>query len=320
MPIRDPVPDAHSHGLLNVGDGNQIYWESRGAPEGTPVVVLHGGPGAGSSPGHARIFDPTVYRIILFDQRGCGRSTPNAGDVATDLSTNTTHHLIDDIEQLRAHLDIDSWAVYGVSWGTTLGLAYAQRHPDRVTAMLLCAVTNTTRREVEWVTRDMGRVFPEQWQRFRDAAPEHYRDDDLARAYADLLAHPDSSVRAHAARTWCEWEDTHVATAGNHTPDSRYDDPHFRMTFARLVTHYWSHAAFLDDGELERGITRLNGIPAILVHGRRDISGPPDLAWRISRAWPDAELVLVDDAGHSTSQMADALIAAATHIAQRAQR
>lgn len=310
------VTEPFAQGMLDVGDGNRVYWESRGTPEGTPVVVLHGGPGSGSHPDLARFFDPSAYRITLFDQRGSGRSTPNAGDPSTDLATNTTHHLVADIERLREHLGIDSWVVFGVSWGSTLGLAYAQRHPRRVNAVLLCAVTNTSRREVEWITRDMGRVFPEEWQRFRAGAPTPHGDDELASAYAHLLTDPDPDVRERAARDWCAWEDTHIATTGQHTPDPRYDDPKFRMTFARLVTHYWSNAAFLDDGELERGAARLNGIPGVLVHGRRDISGPPDVAWRIARAWPGAELVLVEEAGHDTAPLTEAIVAASDRFVE----
>ena len=296
-----PPIEPYEHGLLAVGDGHELYWESCGNPAGQPALVLHGGPGSGCTSWPRRYFDPDRYRVVLFDQRGAGRSTPHASDPSTDLSTNTTHHLLADIEALRSHLGVERWLVYGVSWGTTLGLAYAQRHPARVRALVLASVVTTTSREVAWVTRDMGRVFPEQWARFRagaGAAPSSH--EDLASAYARLLADPDPAVRERAAADWCAWEDTHVATVPGYRPDPRYEDPRFRMAFARLVTHYWSHHAWLEDGSLLRGASRLVGIPGVLVQGQLDISGPPDVAWRLTQAWPDAELIVVGGAGHGT--------------------
>ena len=291
-------PDAT--GLLDVGDGHRVFWEVSGDPSGKPVVVLHGGPGSGARRSSARLFDPARYRIVQFDQRNCGRSTPYAGEPDVDLATNTTAHLVADCERLREHLGIDRWLVWGGSWGSTLGLAYAQAHLDRVTELILVNVGTTTRREVEWVTRAMGRIFPEEWARFRDAVPAAERAGDLSAAYARLLHDPDASVRDRAARAWCEWEDTHVATYAGHHHDPRYDDPRFRLCFARLVTHYWSNAAFLDDDQLLRAAPKLSGIPGVLINGRLDISGPPDIAWQLSQAWPDAELVLCDNAGHGS--------------------
>ena len=290
--------EPYDGGMLEVGDGHRIAWEVSGRRDGKPAVVLHGGPGSGSAPWMRRIFDPDVYRIVLFDQRNCGRSTPYGGDAVVDLSNNTTAHLIADIERLRAHLGIDRWLVWGGSWGTTLGLAYAEAHPDRVTELILVSVGTTSRREVEWITRAMGRVFPEEWANFRDAVPAPERDGDLASAYARMLASSDAATRERAAAAWCAWEDTHVGTHPGHRHDSRYDDPRFRLCFARLVTHYWSNAAFLPDGQLLRDVGRLRDIPGVLIHGRLDISGPPDVAWHLAQAWPAAELVLVDDAGH----------------------
>jgi proline iminopeptidase len=293
-----PEIEPYDHGLLDVGDGHRVYWETRGNPDGKPALVLHGGPGSGCTPGWGRYFDPEAYRVVLFDQRGCGRSTPWAGDPEVDLSTNTTHHLLADIERLRRHLDVERWLLFGGSWGSTLGLAYAEKHPERVSQIVLFSIATTTRRDVEWVTRDMGRLFPAEWARFRDAVPAADRDGNLAAAYARLLADPDPGVRAKAARDWCDWEDTHVATAPGHRPDPRYDDPAFRMVSARLVTHYWAHAAWLDDGVLVREAGKLAGIPGVLVHGRLDISSPQDNAWLVAQGWPDAELVLIDDVGH----------------------
>ncbi|HET8658333.1 MAG TPA: prolyl aminopeptidase [Micromonosporaceae bacterium] len=306
-------------GLLDVGDGNRVYWESRGNPHGKPAVVLHGGPGSGCSPGWLRYFDLDAYRVVLFDQRGCGRSTPHAGDPAVDLSTNTTHHLLGDIEQVRRHLGIDRWLVFGASWGSTLGLAYAERHPARASEVVLFSVVTTTRREVEWVTRDMGRLFPAEWERFRNGVPAAEREGSLVDAYARLLGDPDPAVRDKAARDWCEWEDTHVSLAPGHRPDPRYADPRFRMGFARLVTHYWRHAAWIEDGALLRDAGNLAGIPGVLVNGRLDVSGPPDIAWRLARAWPGCELVLVDEAGHGAGHpgMAEVLRAATDRFAGR---
>ena len=314
---RFPEIEPYDTGMLDVGEGHRLYWEVSGSPDGKPAVVLHGGPGAGCSPGMRRMFDPSAYRLVLFDQRNCGRSTPHASGPDVDLSTNTTARLIDDCELIREHLGIDRWLVWGGSWGTTLGLAYAQAHPDRVSEMILVSVVTTTHREVEWVTRDMGRIFPEEWARFRDGVPQEDRDGDLSLAYSRLLESSDPDVRDRAAKAWCAWEDTHVATYPGHGPNARYEDPRFRLCFARLVTHYWSNAAFLDDGQLLREADRLAGIPGALIHGRLDISGPADIAWKLARAWPDAKLVIVGDAGHSGGQLMRQHLAAAERFAER---
>ncbi|MER5883381.1 prolyl aminopeptidase [Streptomyces sp. NPDC001941] len=312
MPERYPPVEPYDHGMLDVGDGHRVYWEVGGNPDGKPAVVLHGGPGSGAGPAWRQLFDPAAYRVVLLDQRGCGRSTPDAADPATSLETNTTAHLIADLELLRRHLGVEAWLVLGGSWGVTLALAYAQQHPSSVSELVLFSVTNTTRREVDWVTRDMGRVFPQEWERFRDAVPEDEREGSLVDAYARMLADPDPAVRERAAREWCRWEDTHVGTHPGHAPDPRYEDPAFRMRFARLVTHYWRHAAFLEDGALLRDAGKLAGIPGVLVHGRLDISGPPDTAWNLARAWPDAELVLVGDEGHGAGLTTTRALLAAT--------
>ncbi|HEY7626266.1 MAG TPA: prolyl aminopeptidase, partial [Ilumatobacteraceae bacterium] len=293
-----PLTEPLRTGMLDVGDGHQIYWETAGNPEGKPAVILHGGPGSGMSPGTRRMFDPQRYFIVQFDQRQCGRSTPYAGEPVVDLSTNTTNHLIADIERLREHLGVERWLVWGASWGTTLALAYAQAHPDHVTEMILASVGTTSRAEVEWITRAMGRVFPEQWERFRDGVRTEDRDGDLAAAYARLLDSANPAVHERAALRWCEWEDTHIATYPGYQHNTRYDDPRFRLCFARLVTHYWSNAAFLENGQLFRNAHRLAGIPIVMVHGRLDISGPLDTAWELNKVLPDAELVVIDDEGH----------------------
>lgn len=315
---RYPPLEPHDHGMLDVGDGNRLYWEASGNPDGKPAVVLHGGPGSGSSPGARRYFNPDRYRIIQFDQRGCGASTPDAADPDTDLSTQTTAHHIGDIERLRHHLGVESWLVFGGSWGSTLGLAYAQEHPERVDQIVMVSVVTGTRREVEWLTRDMGRIFPAEWERFIEPVPESERPGNLASAYVRLLADPDPRVRERAAQAWCDWEDTHVATHPNYRPDPRYQDPKFRMRFARLVTYNWSHYSFLPDNAILDRADRLAGIPAVLVNGRLDISGPPDMAWRLVERWPDAELILIDEAGHGTghTDTARALIEALDRFAE----
>jgi proline iminopeptidase len=314
-----PEIEPYDAGMLEVGDGNLVYWEVCGRPDGKPALVLHGGPGSGCTPGLRRFFDPDAYRVVLFDQRGCGRSRPHASDPDVDLGGNTTAHLLADIELLRRHLGVERWLVFGRSWGTTLGLAYAERHPERVTGLVLAMVGTTTAREVEWITRDVGRLFPAQWARFRDGVPAAERDGSLVEAYSRLLGDPDPAVRERAARDWCAWEDTHVNVRADHRPDPRYQDPAFRMCFARLVTHYWRHAAWLEDGILLRQAGRLAGIPGVLVHGRLDVSSPLDVAWELARAWPGSELVVVDEAGHSSGDpgMTEALVAATDRFAKR---
>ena len=293
-----PPTEPYASGTLEVGDGHTIYWECCGSADGKPAVYLHGGPGSGSTTGARSFFDPSAYRVVLFDQRGSGRSRPLASQPGADLSTNTTAHLIEDIEALREHLGIERWTVLGVSWGSTLGLAYAQAHRQSVDALVLAAVTTTSRREVEWVTVDVGRIFPQEWERFAAAVPPALRHVPLVDAYATLLFDTNPEVRARAALEWCAWEDAHVSLAPGHRPNPRYDDPAFRLRFARLVTHYWRHAAFLEDGQLLRDARVLDGIPGVLIHGRYDVSSPLDTAWLVSRRWATSELRIVDDAGH----------------------
>jgi proline iminopeptidase len=310
------APDHPHEGMLEVGDGQQLSWEVVGDPEGRPAVALHGGPGSGTSPLYAALFDLQRYRVVLFDQRGCGRSQPHAGDPATSLTTNTTAHLVADIERLRDHLGIDRWVVLGLSWGSTLGLTYAQQHPERVRALVLGMVVTGSRREVEWITKDMGRFVPGAWERFRDGVPERDRDGELADAYARLLASDDPQVREQAARDWCAWENTHVAVLDGVPAGALFDDPRERFAFARLVTHYWRHACFLADGQLLRGMSRLAGVPGTLVHGRLDLSSPLDVPWQLHRRWPGSELVVVDEGRHSGGHgMREALRAATDRYA-----
>jgi proline iminopeptidase len=301
--------EPYDRGMLDMGDGQAVYWEVSGNPDGKTALALHGGPGSGLSPGRRRSFDPDRYRLVQFDQRGCGRSVPSLADPATPLVDNTTWHLVRDIERLRVHLGIDRWLVWGGSWGVTLALAYAQRHPERVTEMVLVSVTMTRPQDVHWLYHDVGLYFPEGWDRFRRGGGGA---DDLVGAYDRLLnGQGDRTVRERAAEAWCAWEDTVVSLEEGWGPSPRYADPAFRMVFARLCAHYFSHAAWLHDGELLAGCDRLAGIPGVLIHGRLDLGSPADVPWLLARAWPDAELHLVGT-GHRgglemTEQMNTAL-------------
>jgi proline iminopeptidase len=298
MPGQFPPIEPYDSGMLDGGDGHQVYWECCGNRAGRPALYLHGGPGSGCSASQRRFFDPNLYRAVLLDQRGSGRSRPLANEPDTNLSTNTTAHLIADIEKLREVLGVDRWTILGLSWGTTLGLAYAQAHPQRVNTLVLAFVTTTSRREVQWITEDVGRIFPQEWDRFANAVPDRLRQLRLVDAYATMLADPDPVVRDNAAREWCTWEDAHVSLAPGHTPNPRYQDPEFRLRFARLVTHYWRHAAFLAEDQLICDAAKLNGIPGVLIHGRYDVSGPLVTAWRLSQRWTTSRLYILDDAGH----------------------
>ncbi len=311
-----PEIEPYDHGLLDVSDDQRLYWEVCGNPGGKPAVVLHGGPGSGCSPVSRRYFDPGRYRIILFDQRGCGRSLPHASETAIDLATNTTPHLISDIDAVRRHLGVERWLVFGQSWGSTLALAYAERHRERVTELVLGSVVTTTRREIDWLTRGVGRFFPEAWERFCAGAPEA-GGVNLAAAYQRRLFDDDPQVRERAARDWCDWEMAVVDSIPGHTAHPRYEDARFRLAFARIVTHYFAHGAGLREGKLLDNAPKLTGIPGVLVHGRLDLGSPLETAWELAKAWPDAELVIVETAGHDARDpgMAEALVAATDRLA-----
>ncbi|MFF5206485.1 prolyl aminopeptidase [Streptosporangium sp. NPDC000396] len=297
-----PLIEPYDSGMLDVGDGNLVYWEACGNPDGKPALVVHGGPGGGCSPGNRRVFDPERYRIVLFDQRGCGRSTPHASDPATDMSANTTGHLIADMERLRRHLGIERWLLYGGSWGATLILAYAQRHPERVSQIVIPGVTTTRRSEIDWLYRGVGRFFPEEWERFRAGVPEADRDGDLLAAYARLMEDPDPDVRARAADDWMAWEDAVISLEPNGKPKAYSSrPPDALLAFVRICAHYFSNGAWLEEGELLRNADRLAGIPGVLIHGRLDMGCPVGTAWELTQAWPDARLVVVDDSGHTGS-------------------
>jgi proline iminopeptidase len=317
VPAYPPIEPFES-GLLDVGDGHQIYWEACGRPDGKPAVFLHGGPGGGCSPGHRRMFDPQRYRVVLFDQRNCGRSLPHSVDPDTDLATNTTEELIGDIEKLREHLGIDRWLVWGGSWGSTLAFAYAERFPARVTEMVLVAITNTRAQEIDWLYGGLGTFFPSEWDRYRGlvGGGRHATGTELAAAYDVLLQGTDLDAREQAAIEWCAWEDAVVSLDAERKPGSKWDDRTARMAFARLCAHYFSHAGFLEDGAIARDAEALRGIPGVMVHGRLDLTAPLVTAWRMAELWPDAELKVIEGGGHSSGPgMGDTIGAALDRFA-----
>jgi proline iminopeptidase len=276
---------------------------SGGNSGGKPAVALHGGPGGSFSRGGFRSFDPEVYKLVLFDQRGGGSSTPRASDPATDMRYNTTGHLIADMELLREHLDIERWLLYGVSWGTTLGLAYAERHPERVSEIILAALFGGRQRDIDWLYRGAARFYPEAWERFAAGAGTS-RDGDIVGAYARLVEDPDPAVREKATVDWCTWEDALVSGEDKGQSGVYITMPPLdRLALIRICAHYFSHGAFLEDGALIRDAGRLAGIPGVMVHGRADMGGPPEFAWEMSRAWPDCDLKIVEDSGHLGSDI-----------------
>lgn len=287
----------YARGWLSRPDGAQLYWEESGNPEGRAAIYLHGGPGSGlGRGGYRRRFDPTRYRIVGLDQRGCGRSTPLAIDELDSLDTNTTQTLVADLEALREHLGIDAWVLHGVSWGCTLAMAYALEHPSRVTGLVLVAVTTGAREEVEWITEGVGAIFPEAWSRFRSVVRKGERPVD---AYARLLRDHNPVVRADASRAWEAWESTHVSLDPNWAPGPMFENDRERENFATLVTHYWANDCFLSGAARIRArVAELDGIPATLIHGRRDVSGPTIAPWVLHQAWPSSELIVVEDEGH----------------------
>jgi proline iminopeptidase len=299
--------------MLDVGDGNLVYWEACGNPEGKPALVVHGGPGSGCGPGFRRNFDPERYRVVLFDQRGCGRSTPHASEPAADMSVNTTEHLLADMEQLREQLGIEQWLLWGGSWGSTLILAYAERHPERVSEIVILGVTTCRRSERDWLYRGVGRFFPDAWERFRDGVPAAEREGDLHAAYARLLESPDAEVRSKAALDWLAWEDAVISQEPHGKPNAYSDrPPDAQLAFVRICAHYYSHGAWLEEDQVLRDAGRLAGIPGVLIHGRLDMSAPLQIAWDLARAWPGAQLVVVADSGHTGSEAMQNEILAAT--------
>ncbi|MEA5455762.1 prolyl aminopeptidase [Sinomonas sp. JGH33] len=305
-------------GLLELHDGAQLYWEASGKRDGLPALWLHGGPGSGlGTGGYRRHFDPDRYLIVGIDQRGCGRSRPLVSHAPETLASNTTERLIADIEQLREWLGIEHWVLAGASWGSTLALAYSLAHPDRVLGLALVAVTTTGRDEVDWITEGIGRVFPEAWQEFADAS-QREDGERVVDAYARRLASADPVDRAAAALAWDVWENIHISLDSPDQRGSRHDDDSERLGFAMLVTHYWSNDAFLRGPEaILARVSELKHIPAHLIHGRRDISGPAITAWQLHREWPSSTLCIVEDEGHGGPREMELLDAALDRLAAR---
>lgn len=279
---------------LDVGDGHNLYYEVSGNPAGKPVVVLHGGPGAGTTAKMRQFFNPDAYRIVLFDQRGAGRSRPHAG-----LEHNTTWHLVSDIEALRETLGIERWQVFGGSWGSTLALAYAEAHPGRVSELVIRGIFLGRPHEISWLYQEgTGRIFPEAWQEYLRPIPVDERGD-LLRAYHRRLTSDDPDTRLQAAKAWSIWEGSTSQLVPSPDVAAAFGSDKMALAIARIECHYFAHACFLEDGQLMRDIGRIRDIPAVIVHGRYDALCLPVNAWELSQAWPEATLCIVPDAGHS---------------------
>lgn len=317
--MRDLYPEIEplETGMLDVGDGQHIYWEISGNREGKPVVFLHGGPGGGTSPAHRRLFDPERYRIVLFDQRGCGLSIPHASEPDADLSANTTWHLVADIERLRAHLGVDRWQVFGGSWGSALALAYAETHPERVTELVLRGIFTLRRQELDWFYEGgASAIFPDLWEDFVAPVPMLERTH-LIEAYGRLLSDPNPEVHQSAAIAWSRWEGTTITLLPQVETIAKFVSPEYATAFARIENHYFRHGGWWDDGQLIRDAHRLAGIPTVIVQGRYDMCTPVMTAWDLHRALPEAELRIIGDAGHAFDEpgILDALIDATDRFA-----
>lgn len=295
-------------GRLDVGDGHSLYYEESGNPQGQPALFLHGGPGGGSQPMHRRFFDPKAYRIVVFDQRGCGRSTPFAS-----LEANTTWHLVSDIEMLCRHLEIDRWLVLGGSWGSTLALAYAQSHPQRVTHLVLRGIFLLRRWEIGWFYQSgADALFPDAFEHYLKPIPLSERGD-LLLAYHRRLTSSDSKIRLEAARAWSVWEGTTLSLLPDKEREARFAADQYALAFARIECHYFVHRGFFrQDDQLLADAWRLKDIPGVIIQGRYDVVTPLRSAYDLSRAWPEARFEIIPDAGHATSEpgIVDALIRA----------
>jgi proline iminopeptidase len=285
-------------GWLPVQGPHEIYYEQCGTRSGKPAVVLHGGPGGAINPTMRRFFNPERWRVTLFDQRGCGRSRPNAS-----LEDNTTWTLVEDIERLRRHLGIEKWTVFGGSWGSTLALAYAIKHPDRVEALVLRGIFLITRREVQWFYQDgASMIFPDSWERFVRVIPPEERHD-MVGAYHRRLTHPDRKVQAEAATAWSQWEGDTLSLRGPQARPPKFDEVDFAIAFSRIECHFFINNGFMDeDGWLLKNVDRIRQIPGWIVQGRFDVVTPLESAWALKTAWPEANFNLVWDAGHASTE------------------
>jgi proline iminopeptidase len=312
-PLYPPI-EPYATGMLDVGDGHSLYWELSGNPDGKPVVFLHGGPGGGSSPDHRRQFNPDKYKILVFDQRGCGKSTPYAS-----LEVNTTWHLVDDIEKLRTQVaKVDKWQVFGGSWGSTLSLAYAQTYPERATELVLRGIFLFGQYEIDWMYREGGasQVYPDKFDDFLAPIPEAERDD-LVEAYRRRLTSDDAGEQLRAAQAWSKWEGDIVTLLPSPETIEHFTSPEIAVAVARIENHYMANRGWLEEGQLLKGAEKLRGIPGVIVQGRHDTCTPPVAAWRLKQAWPEVELNLVPDAGHLFSEPGnlDALVRATDKFA-----
>lgn len=292
-----PPVEPFECGVLDVGNGHQVYWERCGNPRGKPAVFLHGGPGGGCSPEHRRLFDPAKYCITLFDQRGCGRSLPHAS-----LDHNTTWDLVDDIECLRVKFGYDRWLVLGGSWGSTLALAYAQAHVDRVSELIVRGIFTVRRDELQWYyQKGASWLFPDRWESFLAPIPLEERGD-LMRAYQKRLTHRDEAVRIEAARAWSVWEGSTITLLPDDRLAEAFGDPRYAIAFARIENHYFVNDGFLAPNQLIDGARGLRDIPGVIVQGRYDVATPARTAWDLHKAWPEADFYWAPDAGHAFNE------------------
>lgn len=310
-----PAIEPYETGRLKVSDIHEIYFECSGNPNGKPAVVCHGGPGGGTTPSMRRYFDPGKYRIILFDQRGCGKSAPNA-----ELSGNTTWDLVADMEKLRRHLDIDKWQVFGGSWGSTLALAYAQTHPDKVTELVLRGIFTLRRAELLWFYQEGASwMFADAWEKFLEPIPEAERGDLIA-AYHRRLVGDDAEEKLRAAKAWSAWEGGTVSLVPSQERIESFSADAFAIAFARIESHYFVNRGFFDrDDQIIADAHKIRHIPGVIVQGRYDVVTPMKTAWDLHTAWPEAELVMVGDSGHAASEpgIVDALVRATNNFADR---
>ena len=292
-----PEVEPFETGFLDVGDGHTIYWERVGTKGAKPAVFLHGGPGGGFSPVHRRLFDPALYDLILFDQRGCGQSTPHAS-----LEANTTWHLVADIERLREMIGVEKWLVFGGSWGSTLALAYSETHPERVSELVVRGIYTLTKAELDWYYQfGVSEMFPDKWERFVAPIPEAERGN-MMDAYRKRLTGDDRKAQIEAAVAWSSWEGQTITLLPEPETSDKFAEDHFALAFARIENHFFVHAGWLEEGQLLRDAHKLKGIPGVIVHGRYDMPCPARYAWELSKGWPDAEFFLIEGAGHAYSE------------------
>ena len=289
-----PEIEPYETGFLDVGDGHSVYFERVGTRGAKPAVFLHGGPGGGIGPTQRRLFDPDLYDVILFDQRGCGRSTPNAS-----IEANTTWHLVADIERLREMMGVEQWLVFGGSWGSTLALAYAETHPQRVSELVLRGIYTLTRAELDWYYQfGVSEMFPDKWERFQAPIPQEERHEMMA-AYRRRLTGDDRDEQVRAALAWSTWEGETITLLPNPDYSGGFGEPDYALAFARIENHFFVHAGWLEEGQLLRDAVKLKDIPGVIIHGRYDMPCPARYAWMLHKAWPKAEFHLIEGAGHA---------------------